>query len=232
MFKKLIMYIAARKTPTARALYRMAKMVRGFNTPVIRPLHRALYSIHMSVVVAFRWMIQKFYAEPLFKSRCASCGKGLTVDGGIPLVSSHLRLYIGDNVFISGANGFVSPLINPDPVLVIGDGTMIGSQTTITAAKSVKIGKHCLIARRVFIADTAGHPLSPSRRHEKVGPDEIKEVVIGDNVWIGHNAVISPGVTIGNGAIVGTNAVVTQDVPENSVVMGAPARVVRILQDN
>ena len=55
-------------------------------------------------------------------------------------------------------------------------------------------------------------------------PESIK---IGDNVWIGSNATILQGVTIRNGAIIGANAVVTKDVPENTIVAGVPARVIR-----
>jgi acetyltransferase-like isoleucine patch superfamily enzyme len=225
----LSVYIRKRETPLSRSLYDFAKVVKGFNVPVIRPLHRAMYSLHMGIIVSWRWLVQKFYSEPLFKSRCASCGPGLEVDGGLPLVSSHLELHIGEHVFISGANSFVAPAILANPKLVIGDRTMIGGQTSINVARSVTIGAGCLIARRVLISDNYGHPLSPEKRHGKVSADEIKDVVIEDNVWIGNGAVISPGVRIGSGAIVAANAVVTQDVPTNSVVIGAPARVVRLL---
>ena len=54
-------------------------------------------------------------------------------------------------------------------------------------------------------------------------------VVIGRNVWIGSNATILPGVTIGDDAVVAAASVVTKDVPEKSVVVGSPARVVRSL---
>ena len=57
-----------------------------------------------------------------------------------------------------------------------------------------------------------------------------KSIKIGDNVWIGSNATILQGVTIRNGAIIGANAVVTKNVPENTIVAGVPARVIRKIE--
>ncbi|WP_425548467.1 DapH/DapD/GlmU-related protein [Brevibacterium yomogidense] len=56
-------------------------------------------------------------------------------------------------------------------------------------------------------------------------------IVIGTNVWIGSNATVLAGVTIGAHAVVAAGSVVTKDVPENAVVVGSPARVVRTVRD-
>jgi phosphonate metabolism protein (transferase hexapeptide repeat family) len=56
---------------------------------------------------------------------------------------------------------------------------------------------------------------------------QAKHVAIGNDVWIGHGAVVMPGVSIGNGAIVGANAVVTRDVPAYTIVAGVPAKKLR-----
>ena len=230
MLKAFSGYVRRQESAPARFLYRVAKSVLGFNVPVIRPLHGALYYLHIGIVVGLRWVKQKFYVEPLFKAVCASCGPGLIIDNAMPLVEGALTLHLGRDVKISGENSFVAAAIFPEPArLSIGDGTMIGGQTAIYVARSVSIGRNCLIARRVMISDTYGHPIAPEKRHGKVGPEEVKDVIIDDNVWIGNGAVVSPGVHIGSGSIVGANAVVTQDVPKNAVVMGSPARVVRLM---
>jgi len=52
-------------------------------------------------------------------------------------------------------------------------------------------------------------------------------VTIGDNVWIGGNSVINPGVTIGNNCVIGSGSVVVNDIPENSIAVGNPAKVIR-----
>lgn len=106
--------------------------------------------------------------------------------------------------------------------LSIGDYTFIGRGTEIEVAKEVKIGKHCLIAPGVFVTDhnhdtTIGNPMFQQ-------PCIKAPVCIGDDVWIGANAVILPGVKISSGAIVAAGAVVTKDVPRNTIVAGVPAK--------
>ena len=74
-----------------------------------------------------------------------------------------------------------------------------------------------------MVLATLNHAMDPADRATMI-PAPIH---IGKWVWIGANATVLPGVTIGDGAIVATGAVVTKDVPENTVVGGIPARVMR-----
>lgn len=55
----------------------------------------------------------------------------------------------------------------------------------------------------------------------------VKEVIIGDDVWIGMRSIIMPGVRVGNGAVIGAGAVVTKDVPDYAIVGGVPAKVLK-----
>lgn len=105
------------------------------------------------------------------------------------------------------------------------------------------IGKFCSIACGAkFIFNCANHTLSSlstypfplffedwGLKQEEVADswDNKGDIVIGNDVWIGYEAVIMAGVTIGDGAIIGTRAVVTKDVPPYTIVGGVPARLIR-----
>ena len=77
---------------------------------------------------------------------------------------------------------------------------------------------------------TVGHPLSPKGRREYHAL--AKPVRIGNDVWIGGNVTILPGVTIGNNVVVAAGAVINKDVPDNTLVGGVPARVIKMIEDD
>nr|WP_313959279.1 DapH/DapD/GlmU-related protein [Microbacterium sp. BH-3-3-3] len=91
------------------------------------------------------------------------------------------------------------------------------------------IGDNVLIGRGVHISDHS-HEFSAERPIRDQGISEIRPVEIHEGVWIGQNAVISPGVTIGAFAVVGANSVVTKDVPPRVIVGGVPAKIIRDLR--
>lgn len=117
--------------------------------------------------------------------------------------------------------------------LIFGEKCVIGDYVHIVANKSVKIGNNVLMASRVFITDSnhgtyAGENQSSPEEEPNKRKMNYQPVVIGDNVWIGENVSILAGVHIGNGCIIGANSVVTNDTPENAIVVGNPAKVVKL----
>lgn len=113
-------------------------------------------------------------------------------------------------------------------VLHIGERTAINEFNNIRAAGSeITIGNNCLLAQYVSIigsnhATTRGKPMRDQPWDmTKTG------VFIGDDVWIGVQAVILPGVNVGSGSVVAAGAVVTKDIPEYAVAAGIPAKVMR-----
>lgn len=88
----------------------------------------------------------------------------------------------------------------------------------------ITIGDGALIGHNVVLA-TLNHDHNPKYRSDTIPAP----IIIGKNVWIGANATVLPGVSIGDGAIVAAGAVVTKDVPENTVVGGVPAKIIKKL---
>ncbi|WP_423409372.1 sugar O-acetyltransferase [Heyndrickxia sp. MSNUG] len=109
----------------------------------------------------------------------------------------------------------------------IGENFYANFDCVILDVCEVKIGENCFMAPGVHIY-TAAHPINPYERI--AGPEFGKPVVIGDNCWIGGRAVINPGVKIGNNVVVASGAVVTKDVPDDVVVGGNPARIIKKIE--
>jgi acetyltransferase-like isoleucine patch superfamily enzyme len=123
----------------------------------------------------------------------------------------------------------------------IGDFSLVNG-AMIMANERIEIGKHCLISWNVGIADSDFHPLEAAQRRIDTmalapfykdrpprPPIKAVPVIIKDSVWIGMNAVILKGVTIGENSVVAAGAVVSKSVPDNVVVAGNPAVIVKQL---
>jgi acetyltransferase-like isoleucine patch superfamily enzyme len=108
--------------------------------------------------------------------------------------------------------------------VIIGDHTRIGIHNTIIGP--VSIGNHVNLAQGITVTALNHNFTDTSKRIDEQGIST-KQVTIGDDVWIGANAVILPGVTIGRHVVVAAGAVVTKDVPDNCIVGGVPAKVIK-----
>jgi len=106
----------------------------------------------------------------------------------------------------------------------LGDGVFLNAGCTILDTAPVRIGKGTLLGPNVQIYCAEHHREAAGRR---AGLEIARPVTIGDHAWIGGSAVILAGVSIGEGAIVGAGAVVTRDVPEDTTVVGNPARAIK-----
>ncbi|MEN8125431.1 MAG: sugar O-acetyltransferase [Bacteroidota bacterium] len=106
----------------------------------------------------------------------------------------------------------------------LGKNVFMNFNCTILDVAEVKIGNNVLLGPNVHIY-TAIHPLDVKTRN--LWLEHAKPVTIGNDVWIGGGAIINPGVTIGNGVVVGSGSIVTKDIPDNVMVAGNPAKIIK-----
>lgn len=110
--------------------------------------------------------------------------------------------------------------------VIIGNHTRVGIHNTIIGP--VKIGNHVNLAQGITVTALNHNFSDPNKRIDEQGISTTP-VTIGDDIWIGANAVILPGVTIGNHSVIAAGAVVTKDVPPHSLAAGVPAKIIKTI---
>jgi acetyltransferase-like isoleucine patch superfamily enzyme len=109
----------------------------------------------------------------------------------------------------------------------IGSGTLISGPLRVALGARLSIGDNVYIGHDVALL-TVGHEVGPTDR--RCGERFASPIDIGNGVWIGSCVTILAGVRVGAGAVVAAGAVVTRDVPDNTLVAGVPAAVIRDLE--
>lgn len=112
--------------------------------------------------------------------------------------------------------------------IYVGDNFYTNFDCMILDVCKVTIGNNVFFAPKVSIY-TATHPIDAAVR--ATGLEYGKPVTIGDNVWVGGNAIINPGVTIGNNVVIGSGSVVTKDIPSNVIAAGNPCKIIRSITE-
>jgi acetyltransferase-like isoleucine patch superfamily enzyme len=219
--------LATSDHPAIRSLRAVRRAVRGFTLPAPRVLVVPVTALFHAVRSVWWFLLRVLVAEPYLKAHCRKCGKGVRTDFYLHWIQGKGDLILGDGVLLDGKSAilFASRYVD-HPTLEIGDHSAVGHNCIFTVADRITIGRHCRIASDAIFFDSGGHPADPAaRRLGLPAPaDEVKPIVVEDNVWIGRRVIVHPGVTIGRGSIVSAGAVVTGDVPPYTVAAGNPAR--------
>jgi acetyltransferase-like isoleucine patch superfamily enzyme len=133
-------------------------------------------------------------------------------------IRGRLLNVLGFPIGKDSALGYKIDIMGPDTRLTLGNHVFINHFVKFACEqRSIKVGDFCSIGPFVTFG--------------RLDDTNEAEIVVDDHVWIGANATIDAGVRVGRGAVVGANSLVTQDVPENALVVGSPARVIRYLNN-
>lgn len=137
--------------------------------------------------------------EAYMKENFAECGEGCYIELPFHANWGGHHVHFGSHIYANSNLTLVD-----DGHIFIGDRVMLGPNVTIA---------------------TANHPPEPELRAQ--GLQINRDVIIGENTWIGAGAIIVPGVTIGKNVVIGAGSIVTKDIPDNALAVGNPCRVIR-----
>lgn len=140
-------------------------------------------------------------------------GPGVCAKGRLDLRAEG-TLRLGARVTFLGGMIPTQIRVHPGASLEIGESSVFNYGASLEAKQDVRIGARCMLASMVRISDCDGRRVAP--------------VVLGDDVWVAHGAIVGPGVTIGSGSVIGAGSVVWQNVAPGSLAMGNPARVMSL----
>ena len=225
-------WVKHRQHPLADLIYRTVRGVRTWSMPPVPGVHRLLLSAHLGTVRLAQNLARTLWYTPLFQSRLARRAPGLYLYGGLPLVMGPLDIAIGPGTRMSGQTTFTGRHGAVRPRLEIGGNVDVGWQTTIAVGRRVTIGDNVRIAGRTLLAGYPGHPLDAADRAagRPDTEDQVGDIVLEDDVWLGTGVTVLAGVTIGRGTVVGAGSVVTRDLPPGVLAGGVPARVLRTIE--
>lgn len=157
-------------------------------------------------------------------------GRRIELDG-FAFIGKNVRIEIAPNATLKLGRwcwvGNGSKLRVHGGSVEIGAKTVVGEEVTFSAYDSIVLGRESVVADRAMFIDF-DHCVTEVERPIRQQGIYSRPIRVGHNAWIGYGACVLRGVTIGDNCILGTSSVVTKDVPDNAVVGGIPARVIRM----
>ena len=204
--------------------------------------------------MSFFWRIK--YRGLFFAKKISINGNNITISNksriyGNIIAKDNANLFIDENVNVDKYS--IIEVVGSEAKIKLCAGVIIGPYSCIgtefnieintgtttsrffNCVGDVVIGKNVLIGPNVFIS--SGKHIIKNKNHirsedalylKEHGKPFSARIEIGDNSWIGANTVILPGVTLGNGCVVGANSVVTKSFPEDVIIGGVPAKILKL----
>ncbi len=182
--------------------------------------------------------LDRLRSQPL-RWALKDCGRNVVLKRGIK-ITHPASVSVGDNSYLSEFCWISMLSVNrqnnsPDvalkPTVVIGDNCYIGRFAMFACMDEIRLGNDVMISDRVYIGD-CNHGYSnrelPIKDQYMFSPGPVS---IGDGSWLGINVAVMPNVSIGKGCVIGANSVVTRDVPDYHIAAGAPARVIKAVDE-
>lgn len=169
-------------------------------------LKKIIY-INYFILDIFSRGLYKFCVLPFKLQLFASCGRNVVVAKGSSF--TYKNIYIGDKVYIGGNAMFMC------------------TRAKIILHNNIMFGPHVFIITGGHRMDILGKYMVDVKDSDK-RPEDDRDVVIRDDVWVGANSIILRGVTVGEGSIIAAGSVVTKDVMPYSIVGGSPAKILKM----
>jgi acetyltransferase-like isoleucine patch superfamily enzyme len=221
--------LATSDRPLPRLLRRVYRRLQRFSVPAPRLVVRPALWVFLALRSGWHWFKRVFICEPFFKAYCERYGKHLRTGIFLHWIEGRGSIILGDDVWLDGKSSFsFASRFTDRPTLEIGDHSGVGHNCVFVVGKRIRIGRRCVISGDCVIFDSSGHSTDVAARRAGAPPppDEVREVVIGDDVWIARRVIVFPGVHIGDGSVISSGSVVRTHVPPYAVVAGNPAQVV------
>jgi acetyltransferase-like isoleucine patch superfamily enzyme len=234
-FQAVKRWVKTSNDPLAIAAKNLHMTAKNFEVPAVTFVYKPILITHSLISHFVSTLTRVFYWTPLFKTRLSKRSKRLYLYGGMPLVQGNLAIEVGHDCRISGQTTFSGRTSSKQtPQLTIGNNVGIGWQTTIAVGQRIIIGDNVRIAGRGFLAGYPGHPLDPVARAKGLpeSDEQVGDIILEQDVWLGSGVSVMKGVTIGTGTIVAAGSVVTHSLPAFVLAAGVPAKVIKSLNTN
>lgn len=171
--------------------------------------------------------IFRFFFNVKLKKRVFSKGLVFLQRNVRIIVEQNSKLILGENIVIKEGSTIYA---KKNAKIVVGDNTSTGHHTEISANNNIRIGSDVIMGAYTYITDS-NHGYEDFGIPIRKNPMEVGETTIGSNVWLGRNAMLLKDSRIGDHSIVAAGSIVTKRFPNDVIIGGIPAKIIKSIYD-